>query len=149
MSGEDWPAPRGEPEPDDLAAFDAIVAAWDVEPDPDQLPWPVDEEVTRAQPAPAEPQVPPAPPAPADDEGHYVPPPPPPVPEAHPVTRWAAIAIGLGLLLLIGLPLLATDPSTGVQVVGALAIIGGIGTLVWRMRDGPSVDDGPDDGAVL
>jgi hypothetical protein len=51
--------------------------------------------------------------------------------------------------VLVGLPLLGTMPSAGASVLGALLVLGGLGTLVWRMRDAPSVDDGPDDGAVV
>jgi hypothetical protein len=55
----------------------------------------------------------------------------------------------LGIFVLVGMPLLGTVPSVVLSVLGALSLLGGLGTLVWRMRDGPSVDDGPDDGAVL
>ncbi len=146
-----------EPVLDESAAFDAIVARWDAEPEAPVPPWPVNEDLGPPRPAdppthraiqlslPAEDDDEPV----AYDEGHFVPPPPEPIPEAQPVTRWAAISVGIGLLLLIGLPMLGTDASMGVQVVGALAVIGGVATLVWRMRDAPSVDDGPDDGAVV
>jgi protein-S-isoprenylcysteine O-methyltransferase Ste14 len=71
------------------------------------------------------------------------------VPSPQPVTRWAILALAGGIFLLVGLPLLGTVPSHAASILGALAVIGGLGTLVWRMRDTPSVDDGPDDGAVV
>jgi hypothetical protein len=45
--------------------------------------------------------------------------------------------------------MLGTPPSQAALVLATGAIVGGVGTLVWRMRDAPSVDDGPDDGAVV
>ena len=85
----------------------------------------------------------------ADEEGHYVPPPPPPVPKGDSVTRWAwAGAIGapvLGLLLLLlGWNL---DGMLGLLLVAAF--LAGFVTLVSRLRTGPRIDDGPDDGAVV
>jgi hypothetical protein len=84
-----------------------------------------------------------------DEEGHYVPPPPPPVPKGDSVTRWAwAGAIGapvLGLLLLLlGRNL---DGMLGLLLVAAF--LAGFVTLVSRLRTGPRIDDGPDDGAVV
>jgi uncharacterized membrane protein YccC len=65
------------------------------------------------------------------------------------VTRWASLAVGLGLFVLVGLPLFNTNPSHALSVLAALALVGGLATLFWRMRDAPPVDDGPDDGAVV
>ena len=84
-----------------------------------------------------------------EDEGHYVPPPPPPVPKGDSVTRWAwAGAVGapvLGLLLLLlGRNL---DGMLGLLLVAAF--LAGFVTLVSRLRTGPRIDDGPDDGAVV
>ena len=84
-----------------------------------------------------------------EDEGHYVPPPPPPVPKGDSVTRWAwAGAVGapvLGLLLLLlGQNL---DGMLGLLLVAAF--LAGFVTLVSRLRTGPRIDDGPDDGAVV
>jgi hypothetical protein len=138
-------APDPEPEVD---PFDAIVAAWDSV--PESPSWPEAEDVKparRVEPAEEEPR-----PAPRRDpaEDHFVPPPPPPAPlPKNPVTRYAVIALALGLLVLVVLPLIGKPPSHEVQVLGAVSVLAGLGTLVWRMRDGPSVDDGPEDGAVL
>lgn len=133
-----------EPETD---PFDAIVAGWDAV--PEAATWPAAEDVSPARRAP---DVGPPRSAPAPvrrEEDHYVPPPPPPAPSATGVTRWAVLALAGGIFILVGLPLLGTMPSHAASVLGALAVLGGLGTLIWRMRDAPSVDDGPDDGAVL
>lgn len=83
------------------------------------------------------------------DEGHYEPPPPPPIPKGDPVTRWAwAGAIGAPVLALVLLLLGQNlDGFLGLFLVGAC--LGGFVTLLSRLRPGPRVDDGPDDGAVV
>lgn len=87
-------------------------------------------------------------PGPEDDDGHYIPPDPPPMPRTHPVTRWAWAALAIGLLLVLSPVVPALHASAAEQLVGIFAILGGVGTLVWRMRDGVDPDD-PDDGAVV
>jgi hypothetical protein len=141
-------AELGPPEPE-VDPFDAIVAGWDAV--PEASTWPEAEDV---RPARREPDVGPpatvaARPARRPEEDHFVPPPIAPAPPAQPVTRYAVTAVALGLFVLVGLPLLGTQPSHVTSVLAALALLGGIGTLIWRLRDGPSVDDGPEDGAVL
>jgi hypothetical protein len=131
-----------EPEVD---PFDAIVAGWDAV--PEAATWPDAEDVGPAREVPR--PDPPVVQVPRPEEEHFVPPPPAPVPPAQPVTRWAVLAMSAGLFVLVGLPLLGTQPSHVLSVLGALSILGGLGTLLWRMRDAPSVDDGPDDGAVI
>ncbi|HWL36305.1 MAG TPA: hypothetical protein VNQ77_08910 [Frankiaceae bacterium] len=127
--------------------FDAIVAAWDAV--PEAATWPDAENVRPARRA----DPPPEPPAPKrrnPDDDHFVPPPAPPVtlPSA-PVTRYAIVAIVLGIVVIVVLPLLGQTQDDGIQILGLISLLAGIGTLVFRMRDAPSVDDGPDDGAVL
>jgi protein-S-isoprenylcysteine O-methyltransferase Ste14 len=58
-------------------------------------------------------------------------------------------ALVLGLIAIVVLPLIGQDPPQWVFVLGSLSVLAGLATLIWRMRDGPSVDDGPDDGAVV
>jgi hypothetical protein len=138
-------AELGEPEPE-VDPFEAIVAAWDEV--PAERSWPAEEDVVRParrdeeswKPRPAK-IVPP--------EDHFVPPPAPIPPAPQTVTRFAIAAIAGGLFVILGLPLLGTEPSQAALVLATMAIVGGVGTLVWRMRDAPSVDDGPDDGAVV
>jgi hypothetical protein len=127
----------------ELDAFEAIVAAWDAVPEATTWPSAEDYSPTRL----VEPPEPP--PVRRYEEEHFVPPPPPPSPPVSTVTRWASLAVCLGLFVLVGLPLLNTRPSHALSVVAALSLVGGLATLFWRMRDAPPVDDGPDDGAVV
>jgi hypothetical protein len=81
-----------------------------------------------------------------DDEG-FVPPTPPPVPR---VSRYTALAVALivvGVALFFRPSLLPVGESVAL-VLGMAGILGGFGTLVWRLRDGLT-DDDPDDGAVV
>lgn len=133
------------PEPE-VDPFDAIVAGWDDV--PGERSWPAEEDVVRpARRDEAEDWRPRAKPLPRED--HFVPPPPPVAPAPQTVTRYCIAAIAGGLFVILGLPLLGTEPSHAALVLATLLIVGAIGTLVWRMRDTPSVDDGPDDGAVV
>lgn len=128
--------------------FGSIVSSWDVV-DTAPVPlWPANEDVSSTDP-PAEDQVAVPVAQPGDDEGHFVPPPPPPLPHPDEVTKYAIAGIVVGVLVLVGFPLFGVVVSGGYQVLGALGIVASIATLVWRMRDAPSVDDGPDDGAVV
>ncbi len=82
-----------------------------------------------------------------DDEDHYVPPPPPPVPRPKRHTVGALAAIVVGIILMCVDPLgIGQDAS---RVIGLLALVGGIAVLIYRMREGPPTDSGPDDGAVV
>ncbi|SOC50761.1 hypothetical protein SAMN05660748_3520 [Blastococcus aggregatus] len=79
-------------------------------------------------------------------EEHFEPPPPPPVPVLAPHALYA------GLLVLLGLVLIATPGTLRLSadlglVLGVAAIAGGAAMLVSRMRD-HSENDG-DDGAVV
>ena len=85
-----------------------------------------------------------------DDDGypvpdeHFVPPAPPPLPKLRPATVLAVLAI------LVGMAMLVTSFDGGdLDVLAVLAIVGGAGSLVWHMRQGPPTDSGWDDGAVL
>jgi len=133
-----------EPEVD---PFDEIVAGWDAV--PAERSWPAEEDVVRPARRDEESWRPRVTPRPRPEDEHYVPPVPDVPPAPQTVTRFAIVAIAGGLFVILGLPLLGTEPSQGALVLATMAIVGGIGTLVWRMRDAPSVDDGPDDGAVV
>ena len=137
-----------EPEAD-IDPFDAIVAAWDAV--PEAATWPEAEDVgptRRPERDPADDL--PAPPPRRIEDDHYVPPPAPPVSlPTNPAKRFAVAGVVLGLVVLVVLPLVGWEPSTRSQALGAISVLGGLGTLVYTMRDGPSVDDGPDDGAVV
>ena len=143
------------------AAFDAIVAGWDVADVPAVPPWPVHEDLDVTTRDPDDPAlrrsslpvedgdydiVRAAP----DDDEHFVPPPPPPVPPASQATKYAIVGLVLGFVFLVGgQRLLGFPTSNGSRYLGVLFILAAVATLVARMRDAPPVDDGPDDGAVV
>lgn len=138
---ERWPATEGEPPPP--AAPDPTVVDRSVRtPRADWEGW---DDVRVPEPDPAETDELDD----EDDDEHYVPPPPPPVPRGDRVIRWAwAGAVGAPVLAIV-LPLIGW-PIDG--LVGALlvtAFLGGFITLVSRLRSGPQIDDGPDDGAIV
>lgn len=86
-----------------------------------------------------------------EDDDHYVPPPAPPVPRLAPRKLAAVAAVLTGLLLLFVpsvLDAFQLAPS-GIFVLALLLVLGGAGALVLLMRDAPSTDSGPDDGAVV
>ncbi len=85
----------------------------------------------------------------ADEEEHFVPPPPPPLPKAEPVTKAAWIGVIGGPALLLITTFLGWQMGMLGFVLGVGAFVAGFVTLVARMKDRPSVDDGPDDGAVV
>jgi hypothetical protein len=82
-----------------------------------------------------------------DEEG-FVPPAPPPVPRASRYTVLAVVLVLGGLALFFRPSLLPVGPTVSL-VLGMAGILGGFGTLVWRLRDGLGDDDDPDDGAVV
>lgn len=82
-------------------------------------------------------------------EGHYEPPPATPLPPPHPVTRWAWVGILTGVGVLLVPVLVGGSAPYPLAVLSVVAVVGGIATLIWRMRDAPGDGDGPDDGAVV
>lgn len=137
---------------DDEESWKTIVATFRAQP-AGARPWPSAEDLEdpaagpRFLPRPAGP-VPSTPEEAVEDE-HYVPPAPPPVPQPHPVTRWAVLALAVGLAVLV-LPAALGDPvGPGMSLLAVLAVLGGFVTLVARMRDAPPDDSDPDDGAVV
>jgi hypothetical protein len=83
--------------------------------------------------------------SPVEPDEHFVPPPPPPLPRPAPVRAAAVLAVLLGVVLLFAPGLLGQGESDSVAITGAMCVIGGVATLVWKMRDSA----GPDDGAVV
>jgi hypothetical protein len=168
----------GRPDPDAVdAAFEAIVSRLTTpQDDPDAPAWPDAEETGSAESTGEVPSGAPTPvplqrgpdrdwaewddlripstepddePDEDADEGHFVPPEPAPVPRGEPRVRWAwAAALGAPVLAIV-LPLLGfgLDGLTGIALV--IAFLLGFGFLLSRLRDGPRIDDGPDDGAVV
>lgn len=82
-----------------------------------------------------------------DDEDHFVPEPPPPPPDIDLVSRLAWAGVFGGPILLLVATLLTWVPPRAVVLVCVLGFVGGIVTLVLRMKDGPP--DDPDNGAVV
>lgn len=139
---------------DEDAAWREIVesfAAPSAEPVP---PWPVSEDLD------GPPLAPPrvvhrvatdfvAAPINLDEEEHFVPPAPPPVPRLRSVTVLALLAIAGGVALLALPSVLDYAADTAVQVLAVCLMLGGFGSLVYRMQDGSDDEDDPDDGAVV
>lgn len=82
------------------------------------------------------------------DEG-YTPPPPPPLPRISKYAVVALLALFAGTLLFLFPGLLEPINRDMVTLIGFAAILGGFGTLVWRLRPGDDEDDDLDDGAVV
>ncbi|MGP4003321.1 hypothetical protein [Streptomyces sp. 8N706] len=83
------------------------------------------------------------------DEGHFVPPEPPPLPEADTTAKFAWLAVLGGPLLLLLAVLLRWDMTWWLTALGVGGFLGGFATLVVRMRDGDDGDDDPGRGAVV
>jgi hypothetical protein len=91
------------------------------------------------------------PPAPAETpildrpDEHFEPPAPPPIPVLAPASLYALLLIAAGAVCIIAPGAIGLGLDLGI-VLGVLAVVGGVGVLVSRMRD-RSDDDG--DGAVV
>jgi hypothetical protein len=107
-------------------------------------PWPVSEDLdVRTVAVPREQPIAAAAAAP-QPEDHFVPPPPPPLPKLRRPTVLALAAIVAGIVIL------ATRIDGGsLAWLGVVALLGGVGTLFWQVKDGPPTDSGWDDGAVV
>ncbi|MFC9589620.1 hypothetical protein [Streptomyces sp. NPDC056944] len=99
--------------------------------------------------APAEPDDAPG----GSDEGHFVPPEPPPLPEADATTKFAWLAVVGGPVLMLLAVLLQWDMTWWLTTLCVGGFLGGFATLVGRMKhDDDDDDDGFDDpgrGAVV
>jgi hypothetical protein len=129
--------------------FEAIVANFDRTSDVSVPPWPVDEDVDPAHEPTYEPAPAVAAPTFSFDDEHFVPPDPPPSPPLHPVAKYGWVALITGVLALIIPTLFGRMLSTGWTLLAIACIVGGFATLVFRMKDAPPTDSGPDDGAVV
>ncbi|GAB2740215.1 hypothetical protein [Streptomyces bullii] len=84
-----------------------------------------------------------------DDEGHFVPPEPPPLPEADATAKFAWLGVlGAPVLLLLAV-LLGWDMTWWLATVCIGGFLGGIATLVMRMKPDDEDDDDPGRGAVV
>lgn len=84
----------------------------------------------------------------ASDDEHYVPPEPPPLPRLRAGTIFGLMLLVIGLLLLIAPKVIGLDMRIATPLA-LIAVAGGIGWLVVRMRQGPPPDAGSDDGAQV
>lgn len=169
-------APHEEEPPrpplDEDAAWAALVAGYDDDPEPGTALWPEAENVPAApaDPDPTDPAAVSTAPPPADrtivihpvisgprnyeladddEEAHFVPPEPPPLPEADVTTKFAWLAVLGGPLLLIAFVLLQVELTWWAVTVGVGGFLGGFATLVARMRTDEDDDDPPGGGAVV
>ncbi|MGV9254020.1 hypothetical protein [Streptomyces sp. NPDC003697] len=85
----------------------------------------------------------------ADDEGHFVPPEPPPLPDADATARFAWLAVIGGPVLLLLAVLFRWDMTWWLATLGIGGFLGGFATLVMRMNPGDDEDDDPGRGAVV
>ena len=83
-----------------------------------------------------------------EDEGHFVPPPPPEIPEGTPIKRLAWAGLIGGPIALILIALTGWDAPRIVTIAAGLVTLAGFATLVWLMPDARE-DSGWDDGARL
>lgn len=85
------------------------------------------------------------------DEGHFVPPEPPPLPDSDTTSRFAWLGVLGGPLLLLAVVLFRVEMTWWITTLGVGGFLGGFVTLVMRMKD--SDDEGEDDdpgrGAVV
>ncbi|HEX3786784.1 MAG TPA: hypothetical protein VHW44_02895 [Pseudonocardiaceae bacterium] len=84
----------------------------------------------------------------ASEEEHYVPPEPPPLPRLRPGTIFGIVLMVIGILLFAAPGIIGLDSRIATPL-GLVALAGGIGWLVLRMRQGPPPDSGWDDGAQI
>ena len=132
VTRESSPAPATPEDIDFESAWQQVLASLHATPGPAAPSWPDNDGADETE------SYDPA------DEDHYEPPTPPPLPRLRKATLGAIAVIGFGLLLL------ATNVDGGTfRIVALLAIVGGVASLVWNMRNGPPTDSGWDDGAVV
>ena len=154
---------------DEEAAWQSLVEQFASPSDAGVHPWPAAEDLERPEPPPRPPTQAPDPRRGhdllnaidaldglgfddnaygADFEEHYEPPPPPPFPRLSKYAALALAMIGAGIVLLFVPQLADLSDSSGVFALGVIAIVCGLGLLIWRLKEDRS-DDGPDDGAIV
>ncbi|WP_167153768.1 hypothetical protein [Streptomyces sp. MBT27] len=84
----------------------------------------------------------------ASDEGHFVPPEPPPLPEADATAKFAWLGVIGGPLLLVLAAIFGWDITWWLTLLGVGGFLGGIATLFARMQPDEE-DDDPGRGAVV
>ncbi|MFF9812715.1 hypothetical protein [Streptomyces sp. NPDC014006] len=84
-----------------------------------------------------------------DDDGHFVPPEPPPLPDADATAKFAWLGVVGGPLLLLLAVLLRWDMTWWLTTLSVGGFLGGCATLVMRMRTDEDDDGDPGRGAVV
>jgi hypothetical protein len=84
-----------------------------------------------------------------DDDGHFVPPEPPPLPEADATAKFAWMGVLGGPVLLLLAVLLGWNMTWWLTTLSIGGFLGGSATLVMRMRTDDEDDDDPGRGAVV
>ncbi|GGM87582.1 hypothetical protein [Streptomyces fuscichromogenes] len=84
-----------------------------------------------------------------DDEGHFVPPEPPPLPDADATAKFAWLGVAGGPVLLLLAVLLGWDMTWWLATLGIGGFLGGFVTLVTRMKTDDDEDGDPGRGAVV
>ncbi|MFI6283587.1 hypothetical protein ACIBCM_02320 [Streptomyces sp. NPDC051018] len=83
------------------------------------------------------------------DEGHFVPPEPPPLPEADVTARFAWLAVIGGPVMMLVAVLLGWEMTWWLTTLCVGGFLGGFATLVARMAHGDDEEDDPGRGAVV
>ncbi|MGW6458697.1 hypothetical protein ACWF94_22750 [Streptomyces sp. NPDC055078] len=83
------------------------------------------------------------------DEGHFVPPEPPPLPEADVTAKFAWLAVVGGPVLMLVAVLFGWHMTWWLTTLCVGGFLGGFVTLVARMAHGDDEDDDPGRGAVV
>ncbi|MFE4910120.1 hypothetical protein ACFRCX_00950 [Streptomyces sp. NPDC056652] len=83
------------------------------------------------------------------DEGHFVPPEPPPLPESDATARFAWLAVIGGPVLMLVAVLLRWDMTWWLSTLCIGGFLGGFVTLVARMKHDDDENDDPGSGAVV
>lgn len=83
------------------------------------------------------------------DEGHFVPPEPPPLPDADVTSKFAWLGVLGGPVLLLLAILLGWEMTWWLTTLCIGGFLGGFATLVMRMRTDDEDDDDPGRGAVV
>ena len=83
------------------------------------------------------------------DEGHFVPPEPPPLPETDVTAKFAWLGVLGGPLLLLLAVLFGWEMTWWLTTLSIGGFLGGFATLVMRLRTDDEDDDDPGRGAVV
>jgi len=138
--------------PVDEVAWQQIVSGFSAtasEPEQDSAPSLAADEPRGPDPRAADPPVREPHPLVSDDDEHFTPEPPPPPPDLDVVSRLAWAGVFGGPLVMLSSAMLSWAPPRGLVLLCVLGFIGGMVTLVLRMKDRPPRDGGGDDGAVV